>query len=108
MEQYQIVLYLLSRIVIAFFKVMAEKGLEPFARFEFKGTYPYLAAGVWAAVMYLFEVHHSSLHRSLSLSMDFLYHDSNTWKNVSDFLMPWPTAAVLAGHLILSHMPKSS
>lgn len=106
---YQIVLYLFSRIIMALFRVIAARGVQPFASFSFPQLYPYLAATVWAVVMSLFETNRWSLHKSLSASMDFLYHDSNSTTSASDFVMPWPTAAVLLAHWYFESMasPKA-
>lgn len=79
---YQIVLYLLSRVVVAsaallykkFFPVRANsKGVS----FERKHWYLLLAAGCWGLVMFLFRVDHSVLQESLASSMKYLYLDSN-------------------------------
>lgn len=101
---YQIVLYLLSRVTVAAFHVAAARGWKPFSSFEFKQTYPFLAAGTWAFVMWLFERERHSLHKSLAASMDFLYHGSNTYApGVADWVMPWPTLAVLVAHWCFSN-----
>ena len=91
----QIVLYLLSRIIIAWCKNLAAQGVKPFCLTTFKSAYPFLAAAVWANVMYLFEARRGTLHKSLARSMDFLYHDSNRWQTLSDFLPSPATVAVL-------------
>ena len=92
---YQIVLYLLSRILIACVSLAAKKGIMPFTMCTFSKVYPVLAVSLWATVMWLFENAPESLHPSLKRSMDFLYHDSNTWKEgVMDFL-PSPATAIV-------------
>lgn len=92
---YQIVMYLLSRIIISFFRKMAKDGIYPWNKCAFDQVYPILAVSVWASVMYLYEEAPSTLHGSLKKSMDFLYHDSNTWeKGISDFL-PSPLTAIV-------------
>lgn len=94
---YQIVLYLLSRIVVGLVMKLARQGVRPFALTNFKQAYPWLATGVWAIVMFLFEHHPSVVHPSLKASMDFLYHESNAWKSWRDFLpSPVLTATLLA------------
>ena len=93
---YQIVLYLLSRIIIAGLRVLARRGYPPFVHFSFKPTYPWFAAGVWAIVMWLFEYHDSSLHGSLAASMRYLYHESNTLSlSLREFVPTWPALVVL-------------
>lgn len=76
---YQMIMYLLSRVLIAFANILAEKKIQPFASFSFKGTYPWLATAVWACVMWQYEYYSPALHSSLARSMDFLYHDSAGW-----------------------------
>jgi peroxisomal membrane protein 4 len=98
---FQIVLYLLSRITIALVKLVAEKKVQPFASYNFKQVYPCLAVATWATVLWLFEHHPKLLHSSLKQSMDFLYHDSNSWKGISDFLPSPATATVLLYMLVL-------
>lgn len=90
---YQIVMYLFSRIVIALVKRMAANGVKPFCLVQFKQVYPSLAIATWAIVMWLFETNPETLHPSLKKSMDFLYHDSNEWPNgISDFFPSTATA----------------
>lgn len=69
---YQVVLYLLSRIVVGFVQHQANKGTLP----KWSGYGP-LAAFVWAVVMYLFTVDPDALQGSLRNSMEFLYNDEN-------------------------------
>ncbi len=76
---FQIVMYLLSRIIIASVRLVASRGVRPFSLVTFDKAYPMLAAGTWAVVMWLFENHPKTLHPSLAGSMDFLYHDANAW-----------------------------
>lgn len=70
---FQIVLYLLSRVLVAAFKALARRGYPPFASFRFPQVYPALAVATWAAVMYLFESDPVSLHPSLAASMHEIY-----------------------------------
>lgn len=92
---YQIVMYLLSRVLISIVKVLAARGYKPFADHTFPKVYPALATVVWATVMWLYENERASLHPSLSKSMDFLYDESCKWANgVADFL-PSPVSAAV-------------
>lgn len=92
---YQIVMYLLSRIIISVVKVLAARGYKPFTDHKFNSVYPALATVVWASVMWLYENERSTLHPSLSKSMDFLYDESCKWTNgVADFLPSAATTAV--------------
>lgn len=93
---FQVVMYLMSRVAIAAVRVAAARGVPPFRSHTFPRVYPLLAAGVWASVMWLFENEPHSLHPSLRKSMDFLYHDSCRWDGgLLDFLPSPATAAVL-------------
>jgi peroxisomal membrane protein 4 len=70
---FQIVLYLLSRVLVAACKSLARRGVQPFANVTFPRAYPVLAVATWAAVMYLFEADPASLHPSLASSMREIY-----------------------------------
>jgi peroxisomal membrane protein 4 len=72
---YQLLLYLASRIVVASMKLASEKGIRPFSsqRFRFPRVYPWAAAGIWGTVMMLFEEFPDMLHPSLKRSMDEIY-----------------------------------
>lgn len=72
---YQLVLYLVSRILVGCMKLASEKGIPPFSwkRLAFTKTYPWAAAGVWGIVMMLFEEYPETLHPSLRRSMDEIY-----------------------------------
>lgn len=92
---YQIVMYLFSRVIISVVKVLAARGYKPFTDYRFAKVYPALATTVWAAVMWLYENERPTLHPSLSKSMDFLYDESCHWANgVADFL-PSPLSAAV-------------
>ncbi len=47
---------------------------------------------VWCALQF----HPEVLHPSLKVSMDFIYHDANTWASMKDFLPSGPMAVCLA------------
>eukprot|EP00288_Rhodomonas_lens_P008773 CAMPEP_0177738862 /NCGR_PEP_ID=MMETSP0484_2-20121128/26690_1 /TAXON_ID=354590 /ORGANISM="Rhodomonas lens, Strain RHODO" /LENGTH=176 /DNA_ID=CAMNT_0019252829 /DNA_START=93 /DNA_END=620 /DNA_ORIENTATION=+ len=96
----QIMLYLLSRILVALFKVLAAKGVAPFSKVNFKQTYPFLAAGVWAIVMWLFETHPKTLQPSLEASMKYLYHDSNAWTRGANDFSPSSATMVVVGAML--------
>ncbi|XP_026070314.1 peroxisomal membrane protein 4 [Carassius auratus] len=80
----QINMYLLSRILFALSRLAVEKGLVPQPR---KDPFPLFGALVWGIVLWLFEYHPHTLQPSLQSSMNYLYHDSNTWHDISDFLI---------------------
>ena len=72
---YQLVLYLTSRILVGCVKLASEKNIPPFSwkRLSFTNTYPWAAAGIWGTVMMLFEEHPNVLDPSLRRSMDEIY-----------------------------------
>eukprot|EP00577_Skeletonema_sp_RCC1716_P022693 CAMPEP_0113410606 /NCGR_PEP_ID=MMETSP0013_2-20120614/21788_1 /TAXON_ID=2843 ORGANISM="Skeletonema costatum, Strain 1716" /NCGR_SAMPLE_ID=MMETSP0013_2 /ASSEMBLY_ACC=CAM_ASM_000158 /LENGTH=236 /DNA_ID=CAMNT_0000296837 /DNA_START=377 /DNA_END=1084 /DNA_ORIENTATION=+ /assembly_acc=CAM_ASM_000158 len=54
---YQLILYLASRILVGCIKLAREKGIRPFSwkKLKFANSYPYGAAVIWGTVMMLFE-----------------------------------------------------
>lgn len=74
---YQIVMYLLSRVLIALVRALAKRGVYPFAAVTFKQVYPVLAVLTWATVMYIYETDASVLHPSLAASMHDIYRAAN-------------------------------
>ncbi|XP_799176.1 peroxisomal membrane protein 4 [Strongylocentrotus purpuratus] len=79
----QINMYLLSRILFGAARMARDKGLIPDPKVD---VFPLFAALVWAIVMWQFETNQSVLQQSLQNSMTYLYHDSNVWHGISDFL----------------------
>ncbi|XP_069508249.1 peroxisomal membrane protein 4 isoform X2 [Ambystoma mexicanum] len=80
----QINMYLLSRILFGLSRLAQEKGYIPATK---RDSFPLFAALVWGIVLWLFEHHPHTLQPSLQSSMTYLYEDSNTWNDVSDFLL---------------------
>lgn len=80
----QINLYLLSRILLGFTRLLVDKGFIKQPDFP---VFPWFAAIVWGVVLWLFEYHPDTLQPSLQSSMTYLYHDSNLWHNLKDFLI---------------------
>jgi len=74
---YQIVMYLTSRILIAMVHLAREKNIPPFCwkSMTFKNVYKYKAALVWSISMFLFETYPHVLHPSLKQSMDDIYRN---------------------------------
>lgn len=72
---YQIVLYLTSRILTGMVSLAREKSVPPFSWkiCNFDNVYPIKAAVVWGSVMALFETYPHVLHPSLKKSMDQVY-----------------------------------
>ena len=80
---FQIVFYLLSRIMVAFAKLAVDKGYIKKPNFQ---VWPWFAAFVWGSVLWLFEFHRWTLQDSLRSSMVYLYDDSNIFSNLKNFL----------------------
>lgn len=78
---YQLILYLLSRNIVSGVESLVKRGKLPD-----KKAFPLLAALCWGVVMYLFEDDPTSLQPSLKSSMDFLYKQSETYKDWTDFV----------------------
>ncbi len=86
----QINLYLLSRILYALVQLCAERGYLPRPQSPDPGqpaAFPWFAAVVWGVVLWLFEYHKPHLQPSLQSSMTYLYHDSNKFNNVRNFVI---------------------
>lgn len=80
----QINMYLLSRILFALSRLAVEKGFIPAPK---QDPFPLFATLVWGIVLWLFEYYPHTLQPSLQSSMNYLYHDSNMWHDISDFLV---------------------
>lgn len=50
-------------------------------------TFPWFAALVWGIVLWQFEYESDTLQPSLKSSMTYLYHDSNYWTSLRNFLL---------------------
>jgi peroxisomal membrane protein 4 len=82
----QINMYVLSRIVVGGAKWLADRGMIPAPSF----SYRLYSALVWGFVMLLFEFDGKVLQKSLVSSMDFLYHQSDSWpKDLSSWFLNW-------------------
>ena len=87
---YQIILYLLSRVIVGGVQRFAKK--KKIGKMKF---FPYLAMFCWASVMVLFELNMKALQSSLASSMVFLFKDSeNPLKNWFE-LIPFEKPMVL-------------
>lgn len=67
---YQIVMYLTSRVLVGLWKRLVPSDKEEGSQSQ---TYPLAAAAVWGIVMALFEESPQVLHPSLKSSMDEIY-----------------------------------
>lgn len=92
---YQIVLYLFSRILIGLADMVYKKIQKRNGRKDSKPgkmIYPLFAALIWGIVMWIFEVDKDSLQASLTSSMEFLYNKSNEalrdWSELVPFYIP--------------------
>jgi len=74
----QILLYLLSRVLVAAVRSAAASGVAPLSWTTFPAVFPLLAVGVWSAVMALYEADPASLHPSLLASMQEIYAAADT------------------------------
>lgn len=77
-------MYLLSRILFGLSRLAVEKGLIPQPK---RDPFPLFATLVWGIVLWLFEYYPHTLQPSLQSSMNYLYHDSNVWHDITDFLI---------------------
>lgn len=77
-------MYLLSRILFALSRLAVEKGFIPQPKHD---PFPLFATLVWGIVLWLYEYYPHTLQPSLQSSMNYLYHDSNVWHDISDFLV---------------------
>ncbi|KAJ8260081.1 hypothetical protein GJAV_G00176840 [Gymnothorax javanicus] len=80
----QINMYVLSRILFALSRLAVEKG---YIRQPKRDPFPLFAMLMWGIVLWLFEYHPHTLQPSLQSSMNYLYHDSNVWHDITDFLI---------------------
>ncbi|XP_022111501.1 peroxisomal membrane protein 4-like [Acanthaster planci] len=79
----QINMYVLSRILFGFGRLAVKKGVISEPK---RDPFPIAAAFIWAIVMWQFENHQKVLQPSLQNSMTYLYHDSNIWHSLKDFI----------------------
>jgi peroxisomal membrane protein 4 len=88
---YQVIQYLLPRLLISYSQILARKGVWPFKAFSFEdgggssssdgaggkwykpGAYRILSMAVWAGVMYLYEHDSETMPGGLQASMDEIY-----------------------------------
>jgi peroxisomal membrane protein 4 len=76
-------MYLLSRITVGLARLAQEKNILPKTKAP---IFPWFSAIVWGIVLWLFEYHIHVLQPSLQASMTYLYHDSNRWNSIRNFL----------------------
>ena len=77
-------LYLLSRIVLGLVKTAVKKGYIPEPKLP---VFPLFAGLMWGTVLCLFEYQKDTLQQSLQNSMTYIYHDSQVWNNIWDFVV---------------------
>ncbi|PJF18614.1 hypothetical protein PSACC_01576 [Paramicrosporidium saccamoebae] len=90
-----IVLYLLSRVLTGLVKLGYERITTPNPhQLSYGGTkipsqhgFAIEATLVWGFVMYLFRHHRHTLQSSLQSSMQYLYNDSDHWKDIWTLLV---------------------
>jgi peroxisomal membrane protein 4 len=93
---YQILLYLLSRVLVGAVRAAAAADVKPFSLVTFKKVFPILSIAVWAAVMYLYECQAASLHPSLVSSMNEIYRAADNLTNGT----PSPATIILFLHTL--------
>eukprot|EP00127_Corallochytrium_limacisporum_P005716 Clim_evm95s210 gene=Clim_evmTU95s210 len=79
----QINMYLFSRIIFGLIRTAKRRGVLATPDGD---SHPIFASLVWAIVMWLFEFEPGTLQPSLRASMDYLYHDSEKYDNLNNFL----------------------
>lgn len=77
----QIMLYLLSRNILAITNILSEKYFP-----NIQNGFSITSIIVWGIVMFLFEWRPKALQNSLKSSMDFIYKDSNSYVDWRDFI----------------------
>jgi peroxisomal membrane protein 4 len=101
----QILFYLVSRVLFALFRLLAQKGVQPFASLRFESVYPVLSVGVWSAVMWLYETHTDALHPSLASSMHDIYRDSNALPPILSAYAPSALTIALTAYAAFMGLP---
>ena len=96
----QIALYLLSRVIVGLFKLLAKRGVKPFSTTNYSRVYPLFATAVWALVMWIYETNPDVLQPSLTASMKYLYSDSNTWERARESFLPSTASAAIVGSML--------
>ena len=96
---YQILLYVLARVIISAGRLAAEARGTPFEGLSFRTVYPSMAVGVWVAVMLLFEYRPDVLQGSMRRSMEALYHFDGPELGAGD-LMPSPMWCGVAAFVV--------
>lgn len=101
----QILFYLLSRALFGVFRLLAQRGVQPFASLSFDQVYPSLSVAVWAVVMWLFENHPDSLHPSLTASMNEIYRDANILPPALNDYLPTAGTVVVIAYALYAGLP---
>jgi len=83
----QINMYVMSRVILGGVKALSVHGLLPAAD-AIPHVYTIYAAVTWALVMYMHQWQTPHLQRSLTVSMDYLYRDSNKWPKIPANITP--------------------
>ncbi len=74
----QINMYVMSRVILGGVKALSVHGFLPSAE-SVPNIYTIYAAITWAIVMYMHQWQTMYLQKSLTVSMDYLYNESNKW-----------------------------
>ena len=91
----QLIFYLLSRDIVGVSQSLQNRGYFPKIAF-----FPILGIFCWSTVMFMYKFEPTALQKSLTVSMDFLYKDSDIWETWTDFVpfyVPLKMKALLEG-----------
>ncbi|KAK3597609.1 hypothetical protein CHS0354_030155 [Potamilus streckersoni] len=80
----QINLYVFSRVLYGLAKMAVNRGYIPKPKGD---AFPWFAAFIWGIVLWQFEYEKPTLQDSLQSSMTYLYHDSDKWNSLKNFLI---------------------
>lgn len=82
-------MYLFSRVAIGLCKLVVERMNINATELKDLSNRAYVieATLVWGLVMWLFQHHHHHLQASLQASMEYLYVDSERWKDLATLLL---------------------
>jgi len=83
----QINLYVMSRVILGLLRLAVQKGY--LSEWESGSGYLIYAAAIWSSVMWIHHRYPTTLQKSLSTSMDYLYHDSDKLPSKADNIIEW-------------------
>ena len=75
-------LYLLPRVLLALVNLAVKKNIVPSMN-----AFPWFAGMVFGSILLMFEHEQDTVHRSLSSSLTYIYHDCEQWTNLWDLFV---------------------